>query len=80
MLTNYDASDEEILAYCRRNHDPYITLEAAKKHWSYSMRWWQFAKQAQAREKGIPLPWERDPAWAEDVRQAKVKHADERAQ
>ncbi len=43
MLTNYDASDEEILAYCRRNHDPYITLEAAKKHWSYSMRWWHLA-------------------------------------
>jgi hypothetical protein len=33
MLMKHDASDEEILAYYRRNHDPYITLESAKKHW-----------------------------------------------
>jgi len=50
MLMKYDASDEEILAYYRRNHDPYITLNAAKKRWCYSMRWWHLAKRAEARK------------------------------
>jgi hypothetical protein len=43
MLMKYDASDEEILAYYREHHDPYITLKSAKKHWCYSMRWWHLA-------------------------------------
>jgi hypothetical protein len=43
MLMKYDASDEEILAYYREHHNPYITLESAKKHWRYSMRWWHLA-------------------------------------
>ena len=46
----YDARDEEILAYYRRNHDPYITLEAAKKRWRYSMRWWHLAGDAKRGE------------------------------
>jgi hypothetical protein len=35
---------------------------------------------AAARRQGIPAPWEKDPVWAERVRQAKAKHAHERAQ
>ena len=50
MLMKYDASDEEILAYYRQHHDPYITLNAAKKHWLYSLRWWHLAKLAEARK------------------------------
>jgi hypothetical protein len=42
MLRKYDVSDEEILAHYRER-DPYITLESAKKHWRYSMRWWHLA-------------------------------------
>ncbi len=42
MLMKYDASDEEILAYYREHHNPYIT-GSAKKHWRYSMRWWHLA-------------------------------------
>jgi hypothetical protein len=50
MLMKYDVTDEEILAYYRRNHDPYITLEAAKKHWHYTRRWWHLAEGAKRRE------------------------------
>ena len=50
MLMKYDASDEEILAYYRQHHDPYITLNAAKKHWLYSMRWCHLAKSTAARK------------------------------
>ena len=50
MLMKYDASDEEILAYYRQHHDPYITLKTAKKHWLYSMRWWHLARSAEARK------------------------------
>ena len=49
MLMKYDASDEEILAYYRQR-DPYITLDTAKKHWCYSMRWWHLARSAEARK------------------------------
>ena len=51
MLMKYDASDEEILAYYRQHHDPYITLNVAKKHTHYSMRWWHLAKSAEARRR-----------------------------
>ena len=50
MLMNYDASDEEILEYYRQHRDPYITLEAAKKHWRYSMRWRHLAGSAKRSE------------------------------
>ena len=49
MLMKYDASDEEILAYYRQR-DPYITLDTAKKHWLYSMRWWHLAGAAKRGE------------------------------
>lgn len=49
MLMKRDASDEEILAYYRQR-DPYITLESAKKHWRYSMRWWHLAGAAKRAE------------------------------
>ena len=49
MLMKYDASDEETLAHYRER-DPYITLDAARKHWRYSMRWWHLAKSAEARK------------------------------
>jgi hypothetical protein len=51
MLMTYHASDEEILAYYRQHHDPYITLNAAKKHWLYSMRWWHLATSAETRRR-----------------------------
>jgi hypothetical protein len=59
MLMKYDASDEEILAYYREHHDPYITLESAKKHWRYSMRWWHRAaarkRAEEARRRAVKL-------------------------
>ncbi len=49
MLMDRHASDQEILAYYRQRH-PYITLEHAKKHWHYSVRWWHLARSAEVRK------------------------------
>jgi hypothetical protein len=46
-----------------------LTLEQHRQKFAH------LAKAAEARRKGIPLPWD-DPAWQEEIRQAKQRVAE----
>jgi hypothetical protein len=69
-------TDDEILAHYRNKHgDPYMPLSMAKKMHHATFKWWHLDAAAEARRKGIPLPWD-DPVWQEEIRQAKQRVAE----